>query len=112
MRYPVILSLLLVLVALTLVGCQESESAQIQKARLVGSENLRLKQEIKEKDKEIKQLKAEITQIQAEKAKASEEAGTMNIQVLQMLATSEKKAEALAEENKRLNEEIKKLKAQ
>jgi cell division protein FtsB len=93
-------------------GCQESESAQIQKARLVGSENIKLKQQIEAKDEDIKNLKAEIVQLKAENAKIQEESGNTSIKVLQMMSASEQKAAALAQENKQLKEEIKKLKGQ
>lgn len=112
MRQIAIVMFMAILGILLLAGCQESESSQIRRARLVANENLQLKQNLKEKDKQIEELKTQIETLEVEKAKVIEQSGEASIKTLRMLLESEKRAEAIVIENRKLEEELEKLKAQ
>ena len=111
MRHTTIVLLTALLGTLLLAGCQKSDSSQIRKARLVANENLQLKRQLAEKDTQIEDLKKQIEKIEAEKAKADEEFGSTTIKTLQMVAETEKRNQALAEENEKLKKEIEQQKA-
>ena len=112
MRHLILASLAGIMGVLLLTGCQESESGQIQRARLVGRENLQLKKQIEAKDAEIAQLKKDLQDLQAAKDQASQQAGNTNFRVMQIVAETEKQKEQLQIENKALKAELEKLKAQ
>lgn len=97
---------------LLLAGCQKSEANQIRRARVIGNENLQLKQNLKEKDQEIEELKRQIEEIEAKRAEENEQFGNTTIKTLQMVADTENRNQALALENEKLKEELEKLKAQ
>jgi len=111
MRQSTIILFLSVLSILLLTGCQESESSQIRRARVIGNENLQLKQELEGKDQQIEELTAQIEALEVEKAKVIEQSGETSIKTLRMLLESEKRAEAVVIENRKLQEELEKLKA-
>ena len=106
MNRKTILPLTLCLVLFGLGGCQESDSRLVQRARLVGTENLKLKEQIEEKNEQIAALKEKIETIQAENAKALEEAGQANIRILQIVAETEKRNQALQQENETLRKQL------
>ncbi|MBC8378934.1 MAG: hypothetical protein H8E62_07155 [Planctomycetes bacterium] len=108
----VLISLVVCITMITLTGCQESDSNLVQRARLVGNENLKLKNQLKEKDQEIALLKKDFENLEAEKALAIEEAGNANFKILQLLLESEQNKEKLIQKNAILKEELEKLKAQ
>ena len=112
MRHIVIVLAIAVLGVSTLSGCQESESNQIRRARLVANENMKLKKQLAEKDRQIEELNKQIEKIEAERAKDHDEFGEATIKTLQMVADSETENQALREEVEKLKEELKKLKAQ
>ena len=97
---------------LLLTGCQESDASQIRRARVIGTENLQLKQDLKEKDQQIEKLTAQIETLEVEKAKVIEQSGETSIKTLRMLLESEKRAEGLVIENRKLEEELEQLKGQ
>ncbi len=101
-----------VLSVLLLTGCQESDAHQIRKARVIGNENLQLKKQLEEKDQQIEELTTQIEALEVEKAKVIEQSGETSIKTLRMLLESEKRAEAIVIENRKLEEELEKLKAQ
>ncbi len=107
-----ILMSLLVCISILLTGCQESDSNLVQRARFVGNENLKLKNQLKEKDLEIAQLKKDIQNLEAENVRAAQAAGDANIKILRTLAETEQGNQALLQENEKLKEELEKLKAQ
>jgi len=100
-----------VLSVLLLTGCQESDAHQIRKARVIGNENLQLKKQLEEKDQQIEELTAQIEALEVEKAKVIEQSGETSIKTLRMLLESEKRAEAIVIENRKLEAELEKLKA-
>ena len=95
---------------LLLTGCQESDASQIRRARVIGTENLQLKQDLKEKDQQIEKLTAQIEALEVEKAKVIEQSGETSIKTMRMLLESEKRAEAIVIENRKLEAELEKLK--
>jgi len=102
---------------LSLTGCQEassesSDTTLIQRARLVGNENLKLKQELEQKNEKITQLEAQIEQINAENEQASIESGETNLRIMLLMAEAQKNNESLLQENEKLKAEIEKLKGQ
>ena len=99
-----------VLSVLLLTGCQKSDAHQIRKARVIGNENLQLKKQLEEKDQQIEELTAQIEALEVENAKVIEQSGEASIKTLRMLLESEKRAEAIAIENKKLEAELEKLK--
>jgi len=101
-----------VLGILLLAGCQESDASQIRRARLVATENLQLKQNLEEKDQQIEELKGKIEKIETESAEAIERAGETSIKSMRLLLESEKRAEGLLIENRKLQEELEKFKTQ
>ena len=111
MRQSTIVLFISVLSVLLLTGCQESDASQIRKARVIGNENLQLKKQLEEKDQQIKELTAQIETLEVEKAKVIEQSGETSIKTLRMLLESEKRAEGLVIENRKLEEELEKLKA-
>ena len=112
MRQFTIVLFVSLLGVLLLAGCQESESTQIRRARVVANENLQLKQDLKEKDQQIEELKKQIEEIEAKNAKEHEKFGNTTIKTLQMLSQTENRNQALTLENEKLKEELEKLKAQ
>lgn len=112
MKRTILMSLIVCIAVPMLTGCQESDSSMVQRARLVGSENLKLKKEIEQKEAQIAQLEKQIEELKAENAKAMEESGNANLKLIQMFADSEKTNEKLMQENKELKEQLQKLKAQ
>ena len=112
MRQFAIVLLVSVLAVVLLSGCQESDARQIRRARVIGNENLQLKQDLKEKDQQIEELKKQIEEIEADRAKENEKFGNMTIKTLQMLSETENRNQALTLENKKLKEELEKSKAQ
>ena len=112
MNRTVVLSLLAGIAAMMLAGCQESESGQIQRARLVGSENLKLKKQLEEKDQQIAQLQDQIEQLKAESEKAAQDATNAYLTILETFTQTEQNNEKLIRENETLKEELEKLKAQ
>jgi len=89
MRQFTIVIVVSVLGILLLAGCQESDASQIRKARLVGTENLQLKQELEKKNQQIEELTAQIEALEVEKAKVIEQSGETSIKTLRMLLESE-----------------------
>ena len=111
MRQFTIVIVVSVLGVLLLAGCQESDASQIRRARVIGNENLQLKQELQEKDEQIAELTAQIEALEVEKAEVIEKSGEMSIKTMRMLLESEKRAEAIVIENRKLEAELEKLKA-
>ena len=111
MRQIIILTTVSVIAIVLGTGCQESDATQIRKARLIGTENLQLKKQLKEKDQQIEDLKKEIEQVKAEMAQKEKQSGQTSIKSLKLLMESEKRAEGLVIENRKLKEELEKLKA-
>lgn len=112
MRHLIISSMTAVMALLLLAGCQESESSQIQRARLVGNENLHLKKQLAAKDAEIEQLKKDIETIKAEKDAETQKFGETNIRIMQIVAETENRNQTLSQENQQLKAELEKLKNQ
>jgi hypothetical protein len=100
------------LATLLLTGCQESDSSQIRRARLIATENMQLKQDLEDRDQQIEELKAQIEALELENANVIEQSGEASIKTLRMLLESEKRAEAIVIENRKLEEELGRLKAQ
>ena len=112
MRQLITILFISALATLLLTGCQESDSSQIRRARLIATENMQLKQDLEERNRQIEELKAQIEALELENAKVIEQSGEASIKTLRMLLESEKRAEAIVIENRKLEEELEKLKAQ
>ena len=115
MRNIAIATVLLVLGAgtvITLSGCrEESGDTSLRRARLVGNENIELKEEIKMRDKEIQRQKQLLEQCRADRTKDKEQSGNNTLKLLEQLAESGKQVGTLAAENAQLREKIKELTA-
>ena len=104
----------LFLVALTLStlisGCEESNLASQRRARLVGDENLKLKEQLKLCNQEIQKLKKALTEyekeLQTDSFKQSEDASG---RLLEMLADTSKQVQELTEENQQLRNKVQEL---
>ncbi|MHC5118347.1 MAG: hypothetical protein ACYSQY_15040 [Planctomycetota bacterium] len=57
------------LATLLLTGCQESDSSQIRRARLIATENMQLKQDLEDRDQQIEELKAQIEALELQALK-------------------------------------------
>ncbi|MHC4761694.1 MAG: hypothetical protein ACYS9H_10185 [Planctomycetota bacterium] len=112
MRPLTIVLFISALATLLLTGCQESDSSQIRRARLIATENMQLKQDLEDRDQQIEELKAQIEALELENANVIEQSGEASIKTLRMLLESEKRAEAIVIENRKLEEELERLKAQ
>lgn len=110
-QYALVLSILASCL-FPLIGCQEADSTQIRRARLIANENLQLKKDLKEKDQQIMELKQEIEKIETESAEKIEKAGETSIKSMRLLLESEKRAEELLIENRQLKEELEMLREQ
>ncbi len=110
MRHFVVILFISVLGVLLMSGCQESESTQIRRARLIANENIQLKKQLKEKDQQIEELKKQIEELIAKSEKEQEQFGNTTLQTLQMLGETENRNQALTLENEKLKEELEKLK--
>ncbi len=110
MNRTIAMSLIMCIALLMLTGCQKSvadaDAGLIQRARLVGAENLKLKKEIEEKDARIAQLEKQIEEINAQHAQAIQESGEANFKLVQILAESEKTNEQLRQEVQTLTEKL------
>lgn len=94
-----------------LTGCQESDAKLVRRAKVIGSENLKLKEDLKEKDRQIDDLEKQIAELEAKNAKEHEQFGDTTLKTLQMMAETENRNQALTAENEKLKDEIEKLKA-
>jgi len=112
MKRTIVLLCIAGITVLACTGCQESESIQIRRARVVANENIQLKKQLAEKDEQIEALKKDIEKIQLEAAQELENAGEANLKVLKLLLQSETANKALQTEIEKLKAEIEKLKAQ
>ena len=113
MRRILTASVILLALMVILGGCAGSggsESAQINRARMVGNENLKLKKQLSAKDGVIKDLEKKIAALKVEKAKISKDCGDTNLKIMQMMAKNEKRNEELTAENHALKEELEKFK--
>ncbi len=92
---------------LNFTGCKEDSS----KAKLVASENMRLKNELKQKEEQIKDLREKLDKCLKENKKLKEES-KKNIQELVggMFDTVVTENAKLKEENKQLKKKIQQLK--
>lgn len=106
MKHISIVLLFAVSAALFSGGCQKSDASQIRQARRIVSENLKLQEQLKEKDRQIEDLKKQIETIEAERAKADEEYGNSTIKTLQMLGEVDAQNQALTAENEKLKKEL------
>jgi hypothetical protein len=112
MRRYIFITRVIALCIPVLIGCQKADSTDIRRARLVANENLQLKKDLQEKDQQIESLKQEIERIESESAEKVERAGETSIKSMRLLLESEQRAEELLIENRKLNEELEKLKGQ
>lgn len=112
MRQITTLTVMLMMAAILLAGCQESESDMIKRARLVGSENIQLKKQLAEKDKEIQKLEDEIARLEKERTKDQEEFSNTTINTLQLMADTLENNETLTAEIKALKEQLRQLQSQ
>lgn len=104
-------------VIMVCVGCQESEAPSTKRARLIASENMRLKKQLEQRDSEIEKLKREhdkeIKEREEQIAECLEENQTLQKRARENI--QERVDEVLTpvvEENAQLRQEISKLKAQ
>ncbi len=111
MKQFTIIIVVSILGVLLLTGCQESNAGDIQRARVIVDENLQLKQDLEEKDQQIEKLTAQIEALEAKNAEVITQSGETSIKTLRMLLESEKRAEAIVIENRKLEAELEKLKA-
>lgn len=115
MRNVAIATVLLFLGTATLIslsGCrEESGNMSLRKARLVGNENIELKEQLKLRDKEIEHQKKLVVQCQTDRAKDQELSGDNTIKMLKHLSKSSIQVNALTAENAKLKEKIKELQA-
>ena len=112
MNRMIVMSLVICIILVMLTGCQESNANLIQRARLVGNENLKLKKQLEEKDLQIAQLQKDIEKLEAEKLQETQKSGDTNFRLLQLLGEAEKNKETLMQENEALKAELEKLKTQ
>ncbi|MEN8127785.1 MAG: hypothetical protein ABFR90_08265 [Planctomycetota bacterium] len=112
MRHVAIVIAIMALGLPALSGCQKSDASQIRRARIVANENLQLEKQLEEKDRQIEELTNQIESLEAEKAEVIEQSGEASIKTLRMLLDSENRAEGLVIENRKLQEELEKLKNQ
>lgn len=112
MKHMIVTLSVFCIVLIMMAGCQESDSTLVQRARLVGNENLKLKDQLQEKDQQIAQLKEDIEKLEAEKVQIIQESGDTNIKIMRIVAETEQRNQALTDENAKLKEELEKLKAQ
>lgn len=109
----ILATLLLVgLAVVLLAGCQESESDMIQRARIVANQNMKLENQLEQKDQQIAELQEQVEQLKAENDRITQESGDTNFKVMQIVLESEKRNEALQKENEALKEELENLKTQ
>ena len=101
----------LIIFGITLAaGCREGNSSDSQRrARLVSSENLELKNKLKEKDKEIDKQKALLTECEKERQKMQEQADQAATGFMEILADYAKQLETLKQENAAFQKKIKLL---
>lgn len=102
----------LLLLALTAAGCQESESTQVQKARIIANENMNLKKQLQAKDLRIKELEEQIGRVEAERDKSTEDFGNTHFELLELVSNTQKQNVVLGAENQALKAELEKLRGQ
>ncbi len=117
MKNNTILSLLSALFLLTMIfaaGCEESNKFSDKRAMLVGSENLQLKDQIKQKDKDIKALNKQIEDLKGDIVKCEEntkasvkQATKAVVDIMGIFGETTKKAAMLEAENAQLKEQLK-----
>ena len=117
MKNNTILSLLSALFLLTMIfaaGCEESNKFSDKRAMLVGSENLQLKDQIKQKDKDIKALNKQIEDLKGDIVKCEEntkasvkQATKAVVDIMGIFAETTRKAATLEAENAQLKEQLK-----
>lgn len=119
-----ILAVSSIIIMMWVAGCQEEQTTDAKKGRLVAAENIKLKNELGQRDKEIKRLKQlhskEIKRQEGLLAKCQEEKEVWqkkadeNIkeQVSEVSTVVMEQNSKLREENENLKSQIEKLKAQ
>ena len=111
------LILAICVVVMVCVGCQNGETPSTKKARLIVSENMRLKEQLEQRDSEIEKLKIDhdrqIKLREEQTANCLEQNKTLQKQLKENI--QERVDEVLTtvvEENAQLRQEVAKLKAQ
>ena len=110
-------SVVFVLTAIFASGCEESNKFSDKRAMLVGSENLQLKEQLKQKDREIKALNKKIEDLKGDIVKCQEK-GKADVKqaikavadIMGIFAETTRKATMLEAENAQLKEQIEQLK--
>lgn len=122
MKNNTMFSLLLAVFMLTVVftaGCEEETKFSDKRAMLVGSENLQLKDQIKQKDAEIKVLNKRIEELKGDIIRAQEKGKadvkqTMKavVDIMGIFRDTTQKAMRLEAENAQLKMQIEQMKPQ
>ncbi len=89
-------------------GCQpESESDVIQKARLVGQQNIELNKQIRQKDQEIQNQKDLLSQCKKDMATEQEQTALAQTKLLDIVRQATQETETLRTENEQLKIKLK-----
>jgi chromosome segregation ATPase len=114
---PKAVTLVIGVVALFCASCREQELPGEKKSRVIAAENMQLKQDLTSRDQEIAKLKTqhakEMKQQQAELAKCLERKEALEKQLQQRVKEQvEGVLTTVVEENAKLQQQIKELKAE
>lgn len=105
--------LLIVLVGIAITaGCEEKvQIVSDRHARLVGDENLQLRKQLNARDREIEKLNGQLDKCKKSLATVGQQAGKVNIAIMEKLAEQGPAIETLTNENIRLKKRVKELEA-
>ena len=98
--------LLLIAAVVFMAGCQESDSQLVQRARLVGSENIQLQKELEQKDKEIQSLKDRMAKMEEDYQQQLNESAESSFKLLEIVSQTSKDLEECRAENERLKAQL------
>ena len=99
-------------ILVSISGCgPNKDTSVVRKAKLVGDENIRLKNQIEAKDAEIQKQKDLLAEKDTEIAKVKQQSGDSSLKIMQHLVQGEKAVKELTAENEQLKAKIKQLEA-
>lgn len=107
-----VLFLAVLAVSILFLGCEEQELGSRRRIRLVGDENLKLKEQLKICNQQIEKLKEDITYYEEEEQKradAEADTGNLALKLLKDNAAATKETEKLFLENLQLKARIAEL---
>lgn len=89
-----------------LTGCRQSDSQLVQRAKLVGSENIQLKKQLEQKEKEIQALRQQMAEQEQQFQRQQEDTSAAMMAFGDILQQTNLQLEACKAENEQLKQRL------